>query len=124
MTQSIEAGDGRGWSLFPPSEELKQEGQEKFFLISDSGSSDSVFSINWMGLSIGLIIILFFLYNWQGLVSARSATSLAPFTVHTPHTARMSSTDTTLTTGTTRRQLGLPGSTDTLPRRQICSPTS
>ena len=26
MTQSAEAGDGRGWSLFPPSEELKQEG--------------------------------------------------------------------------------------------------
>merc|ERR1712154_222664 len=37
---------------------IKKEG--KFLLFSDSGSDDSTFSVNWMGLAIGLIIALFF----------------------------------------------------------------
>ena len=75
---SHEDGDGRGWSLLPPNaDEIKKEGvighaqnynnkkiiflfqQEKFLLISDSGSAaDTAFSVNWMGLAIAFIIIL------------------------------------------------------------------
>merc|ERR1712018_751851 len=61
MDALVEAA--RGWYLFPPSEEDKRvEKQEKFLLFSDSGSTqDNLFSINWIGLMIGLIIILFLL---------------------------------------------------------------
>ena len=54
---SHEDGDSRGWSLLPPNDDIKKEG--KFLLFSDSGSGDSAFSVNWMGLAIGLIIVLF-----------------------------------------------------------------
>merc|ERR1711963_79191 len=50
----------RGWYLFPPTEEQKR--QEKFLLLSDNGSTqDNLFSLNWIGLMIALIIILFLL---------------------------------------------------------------
>merc|ERR1712038_1896389 len=59
------AEEGRvgGWYLFPPPpdyvDELKK--QEKFLLISDAGGTNSEsFSVNVMGMAIGLIILLFF----------------------------------------------------------------
>merc|ERR1711988_1769652 len=74
----------RGWYLFPPTEEQKRvEKQEKFLLLSDNGSTqDNLFSLNWIGLMIALIIILF-CCKWRCRESVRWVTSSAQFTVRT-----------------------------------------
>merc|ERR1712012_1541386 len=59
-----EDDEARGWSLFPPSQDeidsIKK--QEKFLLLSDSGSAQTLTTtINWAGIVFALILILFFI---------------------------------------------------------------
>merc|ERR1712165_363564 len=119
------AEEGRvgGWYLFPPPpdyvDELKR--QEKFLLISDAGGTNSEsFSVNVMGMAIGLIILLFFVQlAMPGIrqVGTSSRRSTAP----TPPTAWTRSADTTPSTETTVWTTGdIRPSTETLKRLKIC----
>merc|ERR1712012_295002 len=58
-----EDDEARGWSLFPPSQdEIDSIKQEKFLLLSDSGSAQTLTTtINWAGIVFALILILFFI---------------------------------------------------------------